>query len=112
MIQCDCGCGEQDAYHMWFECAHFNSFLKKEYDRMAAGIPGSLASQWQSSSVSPITQHLLDPSKWIGDQQQRKFKALAVLELVQAARKYDSDVLGKQADIFDTMQAHYYHFWP
>ena len=87
MLQCPCGNGEQDAFHVWHECSHSHCAMEAACESIerawpqAAQLPG-----WSGASVRDRVQRALSLGHW-DDQQQ--LKCAMVKAVLDAMRKHN-----------------------
>ena len=104
LLQCQCGRGQQDAYHLWCECTHSEQVMIEACDAIhhrwpaVAQLPG-----WQVYGARERVKRILTLNEWALNDDQRLLKGRAASIVVGAMEMYNNELelrnLGLQRQI-------------
>ena len=98
LLACDCGKGQQDAYHVWFECDSFSRYIAVWFKTLNDGMPvlPALQQTLQGMSSQQILAYFLTLPNGSDSTAILKYKAQGAASLVRAVKKFDMAVLDNQ----------------
>ena len=104
LLQCQCGRGQQDAYHLWCECTHSEQVMIEACDAIhhrwpaVVQLPG-----WQVYGARERVKRILTLNEWALNDDQRLLKGRAASIVVGAMEMYNDELelrnLGLQRQI-------------
>ena len=90
MLQCSCGKGEQDAFHVWHECSHSQEVLKAACNSIEGAWPQVAQLQgWAGASVQDRVTRALSVEQW---SDRLQLKGAMVAAIVAAIQGHDNDL--------------------
>ena len=93
VLQCPCGRGQQDAYHVWHECPHSERLMEDACGSIAATWPEVLQLPgWGTLSVRARVKGLLTVTAWASTEAQRTLKGRAASVVTCALQRHDMDL--------------------
>ena len=109
LLQCPCQGGQQDAVHLWTECADVQAFLSRTIfsgDAFVATIPPDKLAEWQAMSLQQQLDVTFDPRRWVSTEPHCIFKRQTVALVTMAMHTWDSRILPQDNRTFsdDTNQ--------
>ena len=89
-LQCPCGCGMQDAFHLWNERAHMKQLLSEFVLSVAGSVPPQFCSEW-SACLAAVDRALavLCPSQMMNP----AFRLFALQQLLRTLILFDEALL-------------------
>ena len=95
LLDCPCGRGQQDAYHLWRECDFSRGRLTDALHALEAQglVPSGRLQQWQQMSLDARLHNVLSPHSWRASADDLEFKRTAAMQVVAAMSHVDSYVL-------------------
>ena len=93
LLQCPCGNGQQDAYHLWRECSQTEQVMEEACDLIvnkwpeAAQLPG-----WAPASVRERVRRVLAVNEWRDTDDQCRLKGCAASIITGAMGMHNADL--------------------
>ena len=104
LLQCQCGRGQQDAYHLWCECPHSEQVMIAACDSIQQRWPAvAQLPEWQVYGARERVKRILTLNGWALNDDQRLLKLRAASIVVGAMQMHNAELelrnLGLQRQI-------------
>ena len=94
-LQCPCGKGKQDAYHLWKECQYMPILLTEFWSSVVGKAHHSVQGLLTSLQGDPVASahQLLHPNSFQDTTHHRQFKLAAIRQLLSTLQLFDDALL-------------------
>ena len=95
MVQCPCGKGQQDSYHVYCECDLFSRRIEKWFQDRHSPIPVQLQPVLQGMTPHQLVQFFFTLPSSASSPEVRQYVAMGATELASQIKQFDDKELAK-----------------